>query len=90
VGTAFASGTPGYQLASVSLVSADANNRYAVTSTPTGFALLDLQTQSTMLTGTTPSAVRGLAMDPLGQMIYLTAAESNSFITVPGPPSNNQ
>jgi YVTN family beta-propeller protein len=90
VGTAFASGTPGYLLSSVSLVSADANNRYAVTSTPTGFALLDLQTQSTMLTGTTPSAVRGLAMDPLGQMIYLTAAESNSFITVPGPPSNNQ
>ena len=90
VGTAFASGTPGYLLSSVSLVSADANNRYAVTSTPTGFALLDLQTQSTMLTGATPSAVRGLAMDPLGQMIYLTAAESNSFITVPGPPSNNQ
>jgi hypothetical protein len=90
VGTAFGNNVPGYLLSSVSIVSADNNNRYAVTSTPTGFALLDLQTSSTMLTGTTPSAVRGVAIDPLAQMIYLTAPESNSFISVPGPPSSNQ
>lgn len=89
-GTAFGNNTPGYLLSSVSLVSSDNNNRYAVTSTPTGFAVLDLQTQTTMLTGSTPSAVRGVAIDPLAEMIYLTAPESNSLISVPGPPNSNQ
>ncbi|HEY2392235.1 MAG TPA: hypothetical protein VGK22_13765 [Candidatus Angelobacter sp.] len=87
-GTAFASGTPGYLLSGVSAVSSNFNNRYALTSTPTGFELIDLQTQTVIMDGTTPSAIRGMAIDPSGQMIYLTAPESNSVISIPAPPPN--
>jgi YVTN family beta-propeller protein len=81
---------PNWFMVQGALVTASYGNRYAVTGTPAGFAVLDLQTQTTMLQGSAPSAVRGIATDPNQDVIFATAPDSNSVITVPfpGPPSS--
>jgi len=66
-------------------VTASYGNRYAVTGTPTGFVVLDLQTQTTMLQSNTPSPIRAIATDPSQGIIYVTAPDSNTLITVPFP-----
>jgi YVTN family beta-propeller protein len=77
---------PGYLLSSAATVSSGFGNRYAVTGTPTGFAVIDLQTQTTMMSGSTTNPVRGIATDSNLGMIYLTVPASNSLISVPYPP----
>jgi hypothetical protein len=77
---------PGWLLSNGALVSAPYGNRFAVTGTPTGFVVIDLQTRTQVLPGTTPSAVRGIATDPKNGVIYATGPDSNSLITLPFPP----
>ncbi len=75
---------PPYLKASI-VVSSNYNNGIEVTSTPTGFAVLDLVAHKQLIAGTTPTPVRGIATDPAQGVAYLTAPESNSLITVPLP-----
>jgi YVTN family beta-propeller protein len=77
--------TPPPYLKASAVVSANYGNDIAITSTPTGFAVIDLGAHAVILQGTTPSAVRGIATDPAQGVAYLTAPESNSLITVPLP-----
>ena len=77
---------PGWLMSTGAMVSAPYNNRFAVLGTPTGFAVVDLLNKTTVLQGSTPSAVRGIATD--NDMIYLTAPDSNSLISVPFPPTS--
>lgn len=77
--------TPAPYLGASAAVSAAYTNSLAVTSTPTGFAVIDLVKHQTILQGTTPSPVRGIAADAAQGVFYLTAPESNSVITVPLP-----
>lgn len=79
------SAPPAWLTAQGALVTASYGNRYAVTGTPTGFVVIDLQTQTTMLQASTPSAIRGIATDPNQGIIYVTAPDSNMLITVPFP-----
>jgi YVTN family beta-propeller protein len=69
-------------------VSVGQNNRYVVEATPTGFLLLDLQTDATMLLGSTASTVTGIAVDPAQQIAYLTEEGANSVISMPLPPQD--
>lgn len=78
-----ATSLPGWVMSSGSLVSASFGNRYYVSGTPTGYVVIDLQTNTQMVQGSTASPVRGLATDPVQGTIYVTAPESNTFITVP-------
>jgi len=77
---------PGWLLSSAALVSAPYGNRYAAVGTPTGFAVIDLQSQTQLLQGSTPTAVRGIATDPQCGMIYATVPDSNTFLSIPFPP----
>src|SRR2546427_7597836 len=43
----------------------------------------DLQTQTEMLSASTPTAVRGIATDAGDGIIYVTAPDSNSLINIP-------
>jgi len=81
-----APGTPGWLMPGGALVSSTYGNGAAVIGTPTGFVVLDLVAKNEILEGSTPSAVRGIATDPFQGIIYLTAPDSNSLITVPLPP----
>jgi hypothetical protein len=77
---------PAWIMAGGPLVSANYGNRYVVEGTPTGFVVVDLQTNLEMLRGTTTSAVRGIATDPSQNLIYLTEPDSNGLLSVPMPP----
>ncbi|MGH7868028.1 MAG: YncE family protein, partial [Candidatus Dormibacteraceae bacterium] len=79
-----ASAPPPYLKAST-VVSSNYNNGIAVTSSPTGFVVLDLVAHKQLMEGTTPTPVRGIATDPTQGVAYLTAPESNSIISVPLP-----
>jgi YVTN family beta-propeller protein len=83
-----APGAPGWLASSGALVSANYGNGLAVVGTPTGFALLDLVHRTTVMQGNMPSSVHGIATDPAQGIVYITAPDSNSFITVPLPPQN--
>jgi len=83
-----APGAPGWLGSSGALVSANYGNGLAVVGTPTGFALLDLVHRTQVMQGNTPSAVHGIATSPAQGIVYITAPDSNSFITVPLPPQN--
>lgn len=78
---------PGFLASSGVLVSAPYGNRYSVMATPTGFTVQDLQSQTTILSGSTTAPVRGIATDPDGGMIYVTIPDSNTIISVPFPPT---
>jgi YVTN family beta-propeller protein len=86
--TAAAGGLPGWLMSSGALVSSSYGNRYYAAGTPTGYVVVDLQTNTQMLQGSTASPVRGIATDPVQGTIYVAAPESNSFITVPLYPAN--
>jgi len=81
--TASSTTLPGWLMSSGTLVSASFGNRYYVSGTPTGYVVVDLQTNTQMVQGTTTTPVRGIATDPVQGTIYVTAPESNTFITVP-------
>jgi YVTN family beta-propeller protein len=83
-----APGASGWLASGGALVSANYGNGLAVVGTPTGFALLDLVHRTTVMQGNTPSAVHGIATSPAQGIVYITAPDSNSFITVPLPPQN--
>ena len=88
-GTDYAGGgtssTPPPYLKAGAAVSATYGNGIAVTSTPTGFAVIDLVSHQIIEQGTTPGPLRGIATDPAQGVAYLTAPESDSVITVPLP-----
>lgn len=74
-------------------VSATNNNGIAVQSTPTGFQVVDIPDNVILMTGTTPTPVRGIAIDPSQVTAYATLPESNEVITVnlpePDPAQTN-
>jgi YVTN family beta-propeller protein len=78
---------PPYLISTGALVSASYGNRYVVMGTPTGFQLLDLETNTVMFSSATRGPVRGIATDPAAQMAYLTIPDSNTVISVPLPPA---
>jgi len=69
-------------------VSASYGNRYVVSGTPTGFIVTDLVTNTTVLSGSTASAVYGLATDPAEGEVFVSAPDSNSLYSVPLPPQS--
>lgn len=77
--------TPPPYLNSNVVVSASDGNGVAVTSSPTGFVVLDLVAHTQIMQGTTAIPVRGIAVDPAQSVAYLTAPASNSVITAPLP-----
>ncbi|HTU42090.1 MAG TPA: hypothetical protein VMF10_10285 [Candidatus Aquilonibacter sp.] len=65
------------------VVSARFSNGMAVSSTPTGFVIYDLVTHEQIMTGATPTPVRGIACDPDAMYAYFTLPDSNEYISVP-------
>lgn len=84
IGSGTTSTPPPYLKSSV-VITASSGNGVVVTSSPTGFAVLDIVAHTQIMQGTTASPVRGIAVDPLESLAYLTAPDSNSLITVPLP-----
>ena len=82
-GSTTSSAPPAWLAAQGASVSADFGNRYMVTGTPTGFVVVDLQTNTTVLQSATASPIRGIATDAAQGIIYLTAPDSNSLYMVP-------
>lgn len=78
---------PGFLASSGALVSVPYGNRYSVMATPTGFTVQDLQSGTTILSGSTSNPVRGIATDAQTGMIYVTVPDSNTIISVPFPPT---
>jgi hypothetical protein len=64
-------------------VSTRFSNGTAASSTPTGFVIYDLVTHQQIMTGTTPTPVRGIASDPDAMYAYFTLPDSNEYISVP-------
>lgn len=73
------------ETASGILVSPIVNGGFAATATPTGFVITDVDTGATVLSANTPSAVRGMAIDPTAGYFYFTMPDLNEVITVPIP-----
>ena len=65
------------------IVSTRFSNGMGASSTPTGFVVYDLVTHETLMNGTTPTPVRGIASDPDAMYAYFTLPDSNEYITVP-------
>ncbi|MGH9688837.1 MAG: hypothetical protein ACRD5K_17285 [Candidatus Acidiferrales bacterium] len=78
-------GTPPPFLESSVVLSSNMGNGIAVTTTPTGFAVVDIVSGTTLISGTTASPVRGIALDTAQSIAYLTEPESNTTLTVPIP-----
>jgi hypothetical protein len=55
----------------------------AASATPTGFVVYDLEGHTTLMTGATPTPVRGIAADPNCMFAYFTVPDSNEYIAVP-------
>lgn len=66
-------------------VSAQFGNGVAASATPTGFVVYDVVSHQQLMTGTTPTPVRGIASDPQNWMVYLTVPDSNEYIVIPLP-----
>jgi hypothetical protein len=66
-----------------SVVSARFSNGMGASSTPTGFVIYDLVTHQQIMTGNTPTPVRGIASDPDSMFAYFTLPDSNEYIFVP-------
>jgi len=81
-----ATGIPGWMLVGGPLVSAAFGNRYVVEGTPTGFLVYDLQSNTALLQGPTPSVVRGIATDAQDGTVYVTSPDTNTLTTIPLPP----
>lgn len=65
------------------VVSARFSNGMGASSTPTGFVIYDLISHQQIMTGTTPTPVRGIASDPDSMFAYFTLPDSNEYIAVP-------
>jgi hypothetical protein len=66
-----------------SVVSARFSNGMAASATPTGFVIYDVISHKEIMTGTTPTPVRGIASDPDAMFAYFTLPDSNEYIAVP-------
>jgi YVTN family beta-propeller protein len=66
-------------------VSAQFGNGMAASATPTGFVVYDIVSHQQLMTGTTPTPVRGIASDPSNMTVFFTVPDSNEYITVPLP-----
>lgn len=66
-------------------VSAQFGNAFAASSTPTGFVIYELVNHQQIMTGTTPTPVRGIASNPSNTTAYFTVPDSNELISVPLP-----
>jgi YVTN family beta-propeller protein len=66
-------------------VSAQFGNGVAASSTPTGFVIYDVVSHQQLMTGSTPTPVRGIASDPANTVVYFTVPDSNEYISVPMP-----
>ncbi len=66
-----------------SAISAQFGNGMGASATPRGFVVYDLVSHTQIMTGTTPTPVRGIASDPMGPFAYFTLPGSNEYITVP-------
>jgi YVTN family beta-propeller protein len=66
-----------------SVVSARFSNGMAASATPTGFVIYDVISHQQLMTGTTPTPVRGIASDPDSMYAYFTLPDSNEYIAVP-------
>jgi YVTN family beta-propeller protein len=65
------------------VVSTKFSNGMGASSTPTGFVIYDLIGHQQIMTGTTPTPVRGIASDPDCMFAYFTLPDSNEYIAVP-------
>jgi hypothetical protein len=65
------------------VVSARFSNGMGASSTPTGFVIYDLVSHQQIMTGSTPTPVRGIASDPDSMYAYFTLPDSNEYIAVP-------
>jgi YVTN family beta-propeller protein len=65
------------------VVSARFSNGMGASSTPTGFVIYDLVSHQQLMTGNTPTPVRGIASDPDAMFAYFTLPDSNEYIAVP-------
>jgi len=65
------------------VVSANFSNGMGASATPTGFVIYDLITHQQIMTGNTPTPVRGIASDPDCMFAYFTLPDSNEYIAVP-------
>jgi hypothetical protein len=65
------------------VVSARFSNGMGASSTPTGFVIYDLVSHQQLMTGNTPTPVRGIASDPDAMFAYFTLPDSNEYISVP-------
>jgi YVTN family beta-propeller protein len=65
------------------VVSTRFSNGMAASSTPTGFVVYDVVSHQQIMTGTTPTPVRGIASDPAAMFAYFTLPDSNEYIAVP-------
>ncbi len=70
-------------LPQASTVSAQFSNGIGASATPTGFVIYDLIGHQQIMTGTTPTPVRGIAADPNSTFAYFTLPDSNEYIAVP-------
>jgi len=68
---------------SATAVSAQFSNGMGASATPTGFVIYDLVSHQQLMTGTTPTPVRGIAADPSSMFAYFTVPDSNEYISVP-------
>lgn len=66
-----------------SVVSARFSNGMAASATPTGFVIYDVISHQQLMTGNTPTPVRGIASDPDCMYAYFTLPDSNEYIVVP-------
>ena len=66
-------------------ISTQFGNGMAASSTPTGFVIYDIVSHQQIMTGTTPTPVRGIASDPQHKTVYFTVPDSNQYIAVPLP-----
>lgn len=65
------------------VVSTRFSNGMAASSTPTGFVIYDVVSHKQIMTGNTPTPVRGIASDPQCKFAYFTLPDSNEYISVP-------
>ena len=66
-------------------ISAKFSNGLGASATPTGFVIYDLVNHNQIMSGTTPTPVRGISSNPSNTMAYFSVPDSNEYITVPLP-----
>jgi hypothetical protein len=57
----------------------------AASATPTGFVVYDVVSHQQLMTGNTPTPVRGIASDPSNTTVFFTVPDTNEYIVVPLP-----